>query len=149
MSLGRETKLPTFNACNFASSKVSPIPTSKVPFSTVMFSSVGCQWAGTFAPSAHRRRKTKDAPFAFRSPSTVARSHPLMSGVHSKFSKFTILLRRLPTDASPFFDQYLARQPQRVPNRLEHLPPMVHSQNPLAVENRWRFHGCSLSAHSY
>src|SRR5258708_775461 len=44
------------------------------------------------------------------------------------------------------FDQYLARQPQRVPNRLEHRPPMVHSQNPIAVENRWKFHGCSLCA---
>src|SRR5258708_22558698 len=118
------------------------MPTSKVPFSTVMFSSAGCQCAGIFAPSAHRRRKTKGAPSAFASPYTEARSHPLMSGVHSKFSKFTMLLRRLATDAS-LFDQYLARQPQRVPNRLEHRPPMVHSQNQIAVENRWKFHGCS------
>jgi hypothetical protein len=89
--LGTETKLPAFIACNFASSKVSPVPTNKVPFSTVMFSSVGCQCAGIFAPSAHRRRKTKGAPFAFRSPSSEARSHPLMSDVHFKSSKSTIL----------------------------------------------------------
>src|SRR6266446_1813531 len=101
--LGRETKLPTFIACNFASSKVSPTPTSNVPFSTVMFSSVGCQCAGIFAPSAHRRRKAKGVPSAFGSPSTEARSHPLMSGAHSKFSKCTILLKRLLTGASPFF----------------------------------------------
>src|SRR5260370_42664233 len=103
-----------FIARNFASSKFSPMPTSKAPFSTVMFSSAGCQGAGIFAPSAHRRRKTKGAPSAFVSPYTEARSHPLLGGVHSKFSDFTVLLGRLARAAS-LFDHYLTRRPLRCP----------------------------------
>src|SRR6266853_7020008 len=45
-----------------------------------------------------------------------------------------------------FFDQYLARQSQRISNGLEYLQLMVHSQNAIPVENRWTFHGCPLSA---
>src|SRR5260370_15713741 len=46
-----------------------------------------------------------------------------------------------------FYDQYLARQPQRTSNGLEYLQLMVHSQNAIPVENRWTFHGSLLFAH--
>src|SRR6266480_5982612 len=68
ISLGTIKKLPTFIVCSLLSSKLSPIPTRKVPFSTVTFSSVGCQCAGILDPSAHRDRRTKGAASAFMSP---------------------------------------------------------------------------------
>src|SRR5437762_3476060 len=97
ISLGMETKFPTFIVCSLLSSKVSPIPKRNVPFKTVTFSSVGCQCAGILVPSAHRSRKTKGAPSAFISPATCARSHPLMIGVHFKFPKCVILGASIPS----------------------------------------------------
>jgi len=34
--------------------KLAPIPTKKIPASTVKCSSVGCQWAGIIVPSVQR-----------------------------------------------------------------------------------------------
>src|SRR3982074_333707 len=91
ISFGIVTKFPTFMVVSFVSSKVSPMPARKVPFSTVTFSSLGCQCAGILAPSTHRRRTTNGAPSALGSPATVARSHPLKIGVHFKSPKCIIL----------------------------------------------------------
>src|SRR5256884_2761665 len=55
ISLGMETKFPTFIVCSLLSSKVSPIPKRNVPFKTVTFSSVGCQCAGILVRSEERR----------------------------------------------------------------------------------------------
>ena len=95
ISLGTVKKLPTFIVCSLLSSKLSPIPTRKVPFSTVTFSSVGCQCAGILDPSAHRIRRTKGAASAFMSPATGATSHPLIIGVHFRSPKRTILCASL------------------------------------------------------
>src|SRR6266852_5157801 len=91
ISFGIVTKFPTFMVVSFVSSKVSPMPARKVPFNTVTFSSVGCQCAGILAPSTHRRRTTYGVPSALGSPATVARSHPLMIGIHFKSPKCIIL----------------------------------------------------------
>src|SRR5437660_11834892 len=92
ISLGTIKKPPTFIVCSLLSSKLSPIPTRKVAFSTVTFSSVGCQCAGILDPSAHRIRRTKGAAFCihvsrdrceiaslnYRCPFQIAEAHDLV-----------------------------------------------------------------------
>ena len=84
-------KIPDIHRLKLRFIKVSPIPTRNTPRNTVTFSSVGCQCAGIFDPSAHRIRITNGVPSAFGSPDTAARSHPLIMGVHFKSPYRTIL----------------------------------------------------------
>src|SRR5215831_1716173 len=88
---GIRRKFPTFMVCSLASSNVSPVPTRKAPFSTVRYSFVGCQCAGTFAPSAHRNRITNCWPSASGLPCTTATSQPLIIGLHFKSALCTTL----------------------------------------------------------
>ena len=91
ISFGMSKKFPVFIVCNLDSSNFSPAPTRNAPFSTVMFSSVGCQCEGVLAPSTQWNRTTNGWPSASGFPPTTAISQPFMIGVHFKSPKCTIL----------------------------------------------------------
>src|SRR6266568_2013620 len=70
MPFGIDAYDPLGSSCREASSYRSPMPRPNRPCSTVMCSSVGCQWGGTLVPAASLILSVNGAPACDGSPST-------------------------------------------------------------------------------
>src|SRR5258707_11694211 len=71
MPFGIDAYDPVGSSCSEASLYSSPMPRLKRPCSTVMCSSVGCQWGGTLVPAASLILSVNGAPACAGSPSTT------------------------------------------------------------------------------
>src|SRR5579863_104961 len=76
MSGSRYAKLPAAKVIILPSSNLSPIPTLKLPETTVTFSRVGCQWGAILYPFCIFSRIVKSPALAVGSPSRTANCAP-------------------------------------------------------------------------